>query len=150
MLLRVPILGELILKQSIARIAMVMATLLKSDVTFIRSIQIANNTVKNVVIQRALRSCEEAVLGGRDIADALERAGGFPPLVIQVFAVGQASGRLEEMLEALAVDYDTQVELTANRLTALLEPLMMILLAVVVGFIAFATIMPILEVGDVL
>jgi len=150
LLLRVPILGELIRKQGIARASMDMATLLKSDVTFIRSIQIARKTVKNQVLEDALESCEHAVLGGRDISDALERAGGFPPLVIQVFAVGQASGRLEEMLEDLAADYDTQVELTANRLTALLEPLMMILLAVVVGFIAFATIMPILEVGNVL
>lgn len=149
-LLKVPILGDLIRKQGIARVAMVMATLLKSDVTFIRSIQIARKTVKNVVIRNSLESCEQAVLGGRDIADALEKAGGFPPLVIQVFAVGQASGRLEEMLADLAIDYDTQVEITANRLTALLEPLMMILLAVVVGFIAFATIMPILEVGNVL
>ena len=150
LLLRVPILGELIRKQGIARASMVMSTLLKSDVTFIRSIQIARKTVKNQVLENAMQTCEQAVLGGRDIADALERAGGFPPLVIQVYAVGQASGRLEEMLQDLALDYDTQVELTANRLTAMLEPLMMILLAVVVGFIAFATIMPIMEVGNVL
>ncbi|MGB0766892.1 MAG: type II secretion system F family protein [Phycisphaeraceae bacterium] len=148
--LRVPLLGELIRKQGIARVAMVMATLLKSDVTFIRSVQIARKTVKNQVLADALEDCEKAVLAGRDIADALEQSDAFPPLVIQVFAVGQASGRLETMLEDLASDYDTQVELTSNRLTALLEPLMMIVLAVVVGFIAFATIMPILEAGNVL
>lgn len=148
--LRIPLLGELVRKQGIARVAMVMATLLKSDVTFIRSVQIARKTVKNQVLADALDACEQSVLAGRDISDALSNSNAFPPLVIQVFAVGQASGRLEIMLEDLASDYDTQVELTSNRLTALLEPLMMIVLAVVVGFIAFATIMPILEAGNVL
>ncbi len=148
--LRVPLLGELIRKQGIARVAMVMATLLKSDVTFIQAVRIAQRTVNNEILRDALEACEKAVLSGSDIADALEETSAFPPLVIQVFAVGQASGRLETMLEDLAHDYDTQVELTSNRLTALLEPLMMILLAVIVGFIAFATILPILEAGNVL
>ncbi|MFP4139708.1 MAG: type II secretion system F family protein [Phycisphaerae bacterium] len=148
--LKIPLLGDLIRKQAIARISMVMATLLKSDLPFVRAVRIAQRTVHNRVLRGALETCEQAVIGGRDISVALEHTGAFPPLVIQVFAVGQASGRLEEMLEDLAADYDTQVEISTNRLTTLLEPLMMILLAIVVGFIAFATILPILEAGDVL
>ena len=147
--LRIPLIGELIRKQAIARIAMVMATLLKSGLVFTRAVQIARRTVGNRVLREALTACEEAVCAGRDISVALEATQAFPPLVIQVFAVGQASGRLETMLEDLAVDTDTQVEITASRLTTLLEPLMMILLAIVVGCIAFATILPILEAGDV-
>jgi len=148
--LKLPLFGELIRKQSIARMAMVMATLLKSDVVFMRAVQIAQRTVRNAVLREALVACERAVSAGRDISVALEKTEAFPPLVIQVFAVGQASGRLEEMLEDLARDYDTQVDLAASRMTALLEPLMMIGLAIVVGFIAFATIMPIMEAGNVL
>ena len=148
--LKLPLFGELIRKQAIARMAMVMATLLRSDMVFIRAVQIAQRTVHNRVIREALEVCERAVYAGRDIAAALEKTDAFPPLVIQVFAVGQASGRLETMLEDLASDYDTQVDITSNRLTALLEPLMMIVLAIAVGFIAFATILPILEAGDVL
>lgn len=148
--LKTPLFGDLIRKQAIARMSLVMATLLKSDVVFVRAVQIAQRTVANRVLRDALVACERAVFGGRDIAAALEKTEAFPPLVIQVFSVGQASGRLETMLENLAVDYDTQVDITAGRLTSLLEPLMMILLAVTVGFIAFATIMPILEAGDVL
>ncbi len=148
--LRLPVLGDLIRKQAIARVATVMATLLASGVTFVRAVQIARRTVRNRVLRNALAACEEAVLAGRDISDALEKTRAFPPLVIQVFAVGQASGRLEDMLEGLARDYDTHVDLAAGRLTALLEPVMMILLAIAVGFIAFATILPILEAGDVL
>jgi type II secretory pathway component PulF len=148
--LRLPLLGDLIRKQAIARMSMVMAVLLKSDLPFVRAVRIAQRTVNNRVLRDALVTCENAVVAGRDISVALEHTGAFPPLVIQVFAVGQASGRLEEMLEDLASDYDTQVEIATNRLTTLLEPLMMILLAIVVGFIAFATILPILEAGDVL
>ncbi len=148
--LRMPLLGELIRKQAIARMSMVMATLLKSDVVFVRAVQIAQRTVKNEVLREALVACEQAVLAGRDISTALEKTEAFPPLVIQVFAVGQASGRLETMLEDLATDYDTQVDITATRLAALLEPVMMIFLAIAVGFIAFATILPILEAGNVL
>ena len=148
--LGIPLLGELIRKQAIARMAMVMAALLKSDVVFERAVQIAQRTVHNRVLREALVACEQAVHAGRDIAAALEKTQAFPPLVIQVFAVGQASGRLETMLENLATDYDTQVDITSGRLTTLLEPLMMVLLAVLVGAIAFATILPILEAGNVL
>lgn len=148
--LRLPVIGDLIRKQAIARIAMVMATLLKSDVAFVRAAQIARRTVRNEVLRQALADCEDAVYAGRDISDALERTQAFPPLVIQIFAVGQASGRLEPMLDSLATDYNTQVDIASARLTSLLEPVMMILLAISVGFIAFATILPILEAGDVL
>ena len=148
--LRIPILGDLIRKQAIARMTMVIAALLKSDVVFARAVQIAQRTVNNRVLRSALEACEQAVLAGQDISLALEETRAFPPLVIQVFAVGQASGRLDAMLDNLAADYDTQVEITSHRLTTLLEPVMMILLAILVGFIAFATILPILEAGDVL
>ncbi len=149
-LLRLPLLGELIRKQAIARMSMVMATLLKSDVPFVKAVRIAQRTVGNRVLRGALEACEQAVYAGHDIAAALEKTDAFPPLVVQVFAVGQASGRLEQMLENLAQDYDTQVEVASDRLTALLEPMMMIFLAITVGFIAFATILPILEAGNVL
>ncbi len=150
MQLKIPLIGELIRKQTIARMSMVMAALLKSDLPFVRAVRIAQRTVGNRVLRNALVACEEAVVAGRDISIALEETGAFDPLVIQVFAVGQASGRLETMLEDLARDYDTQVEIASGRLTTLLEPLMMIVLAILVGFIAFATILPILEAGDVL
>jgi len=150
MQLGIPLLGDLIRKQGIARVSMVLATLLKSDLVFVKAMQIAQKTAKNQVIRDALHDCEQAVMGGRDISVALEKSGAFPPLVIQVFAVGQASGQLETMLENLAADYDGQVEIASGRLTAMLEPLMMILLAIVVGFIAFATLLPILEASNVL
>jgi type II secretory pathway component PulF len=140
----------MIRKQSVVRIAVVVSTLLKSGVPFVKALQIARRSVKNRVLQDALERCEQAVNGGREIAKALEATAAFPPVVVQIFSVGQQSGRLAEMLEKLAGDYDNQLANMAQRLTAALEPVMILLLAVMVGFIAFATILPILEAGDVL
>lgn len=147
--LKIPILGPMSRKQAIMRIAMVVSTLMKSGVSFVRALQIAQKTTSNLVLRRALGACEQAVYAGSDIAQALEGTGVFPPLVIQVFAAGQHSGRLEEMLDRLAADYDQQVATASNRLTSVLEPILILALAVMVGFIAFATFMPILEAGNV-
>jgi len=148
--LKIPILGNILRKQGISRIAIVLGTLLKSGIPFIQALRIARRTSPNLVIRQALEDCERAVTAGGDIAPALERTAVFPPTVLQIFAVGQQSGRLETMLERLAADYDRQVELAAQRLTAALEPLLIILMVVIVGFIAFATVLPMLEAGNVL
>ena len=92
--LRLPILGGLIRKQAIVRISVVMATLLKSGVVFVTAVRIARRATPNLVMAGALGRAEEAVQGGRDISAALEATGAFPPLVVQIFGVGQQSGRL--------------------------------------------------------
>ncbi|MDB5325524.1 MAG: hypothetical protein JWM57_1093 [Phycisphaerales bacterium] len=149
LLLGIPIVGDMFRKQAILRIVVVMSTLLKSGVIFGRSIQIAQRSMNNLVMRDALRKCEAAVNGGQDIAKALETTGAFPAVVIQVFAVGQASGRLEEMLERLAASYDQQLTISAQRLTAVLEPVLILFLVLVVGSIAFATVLPMLEAANV-
>ena len=147
-ILRLPILGELVRKQAIVRIAMVVGTLLKSGIVFVRAIQIAQRTTANVVLRDALARCEAAVVAGSDIGEALAKTHAFPPMVVQIFSVGQESGRLEEMLDRLAVVYDQQVQHAAQRLAAILEPLLIVLLAVAVLFIVMATVLPILEAGN--
>jgi general secretion pathway protein F len=149
-LLKLPILGELIRKQAIVRIAVVMETLLRSGVVFLKATQVAQRITRNVIMRDALARCEKAVTAGSDISLALEHTGAFPPLVVQVFAVGQQSGRLEEMLQKLADDYDQDVAAASQRFAALLEPILIILLALVVLLIALATMLPILEASDVL
>lgn len=148
--LRLPIVGEMARKQAIVRIAIVVATLLKSDVVFLQAIRIAGKSTKNRVIRQALERVEAAVESGRDIAAALEQTRVFPPTVVQVFAVGEQSGRLEEMLDRLASDYDAQVATMSQRLAAVLEPVLIIVMVVLVGLIAFATVLPMLEAGNVL
>ena len=148
--LRLPAVGDLIRKQAVVRVSVILSTLLRSGMVFLRALQIARKSTGNVVLADALRRCEDAVESGRDISGALEATGAFPPVVVQVFSVGQQSGRLEEMLDRLATDYDRQVSTASQRLTAILEPVLILGLVVLVGFIGLATILPLLEAADAL
>ena len=148
--LRIPIIGDMIRKQCISRVAMVIATLLRSGVVFLRSVEIAGSVTPNLVLREALQRCRKAISAGQDIDQALEQTGVFTPAAVRIFAAGQAAGRLEEVLERLAEDYDRQLVTASQRLTRILEPVLILALAIVVGFIAFATMMPILEAGHVL
>lgn len=149
-ILRLPGVGDLVRRQAVVRIAFVVSTLMKSGIAFEQAVQTARRSVKNVVLAKALEDCDEAVRAGRDIAASLDRTGAFPETVVQVVALGQQSGRLEEMLDRLARDYDRQINTAATRLASVLEPILILALAVLVGIIAFATVLPILEVGHVL
>ena len=148
--LRVPILGVWVRKQAVVRIALVLSTLLRGGVVLVKAVQIARSCTSNLILQDALKRFECALSAGQDLSVALEATQVFPRTVVQMMSVGQESGRLEEMLDRLAADYDQQLKTAAQRLTAMLEPLLIICLAIVVGFIAFATILPILEAGNAL
>lgn len=148
--LAMPLVGTMIRKQAMVRIAMIISTMMRSGLVFLKALEVARRSSRNLVIQQALDDCKDAVHGGSDIAEALDESGVFPPTVVQVFALGQQSGRLEDMLDRLAEGYDKQVTTASQRLTAVLEPVMILILAVLVGMIAFATVLPILEAGHVL
>jgi len=150
LLLALPLVGDLVRKENTSRMAVVMATLLRSGLVFDEAVRITRQTLRSTVFRRALAEYERAVVAGRDVAGPLEASGVFAPMVVQMLAVGQESGELEGMLEELARGYDEEVQTAAQRLTALLEPVLIIVLAVLVGFIAFATVLPILEVSHVL
>jgi type II secretory pathway component PulF len=147
-ILRVPILGDLVLKQSIVRLSVVLGTLLRSGIVFVRALQVAGRATPNLVIRDALQRCERAVGAGEDIADALRRTDVFPPMVVQLFAVGESAGKLEDMLDRLAGVYDQQVATVSQRLAAVLEPVLIIVLALIVLVIVLATVLPILEAGN--
>jgi type II secretory pathway component PulF len=145
-----PLLGPLAKKQEIARVALIISTLMKNGIVFVEAAQIAARASKNVLLREALEAMRSRVRAGRDIGDALAVGSLFPPLVIQIFTVGQQTGALEEMLDRLSSGYERQVASATSRLTAALEPILIVFLAIVVGFILFATILPILEAGNVL
>jgi type II secretory pathway component PulF len=150
LLLKLPVFGLLARKQAVSRIAYLIATLTKSGIPFLQALELTAKSTENRVIRKALLDAAEAVRSGRDIAPAMQKTDAFPMSVIQVFSVGQESGRLDEMLDRLATDYDRQVSKTTERLATILEPVLILVLAVFVGFILFATILPILEAGNVL
>lgn len=149
-LLRLPLFGPLAIKQGVARIAMIVATLSRSGVELPRAVELAEKSIGNVVFKKALRECGDRIAAGEEFSDALQRSEAFPPLAVRVFSVGQQSGKLDEMLFRLADDYDAQVATATARLTALLEPALILVLAAMVGFLLLATILPILEAGNVM
>ncbi len=149
-LLRLPLIGPMAIKQGVSRIAMIIATLSRSGVELTRAVELAERSTENVVFKKALRECGQRIAAGEEFADALKRSEAFPPLAVRVFSVGQESGKLDEMLFRLAQDYDAQVATSSARLTALLEPALILVLATMVGFLLLATILPILEAGNVM
>ncbi|MEM7557547.1 MAG: type II secretion system F family protein [Planctomycetota bacterium] len=149
LVLRIPILGPLLIKQSVARIATIVGLLSRGGVMLTTAVQLAAKSTRNTVLQEALFDAERAMIAGGDIADSLRASGCFPSLAIRFFAVGQESGKLDEMLQKLASDYNKQVATASARITAFVEPVMILILAVAVGFLLLATILPILEAGNV-
>ena len=150
LILRLPVIGDLVNKENTSRMAVVLSALLRSGLPFVEAVRITRQTLRNRIFRRAMDEYATAVSAGRDVAAALETSGVFSPMVVQMLAVGQEAGQLEDMLQQLADAYDLQVATATQRLAAVLEPLLIVLLAVLVGSIAFATILPILEATNVL
>lgn len=147
-LLRVPVLGELLRKAAVGRFTRTLSTLLQSGVPVIQGLEITENVVGNRVISDATAHIRHRVLEGTDIATPLKASGAFPTVVGYMVAVGEQSGELEQMLDRIAGAYDEEIDVVTERLTALLEPIMIVLLAVVVGYIVYAIIQPILQIGQ--
>lgn len=147
--LKLPFIGRLVVKQDLSRVALVLSVLLKSGMDFLLAMDLAKAAAKNSCVRTALENCRLATQRGQDIGQALAVESWIPAVVIQVVSVGQASGQLDELLGRLADEYDNQVAVMVGRLSALIEPVLIIILAVVIGFVVFATFLPILQSGDI-
>ena len=129
---------------------MVTGTLLKSGVELVRSLEIAQGAVTNTVMADVIAETRRKLASGADLGTAIRADGIFPLALVQVFTLGQNTGELEDLLFQIAEDYDHQVGMLADRLTTIMEPILIIGLSVIVGFILLATLLPILETGNVL
>ena len=145
--LTAPLFGRLIRQIALARFSRTLATLLKSGVPLLSSLDIVKNIVGNVRLATVVDESREAIKEGESIAAPLKRSGEFPPLVYHMIAIGERSGQLEEMLTNIANAYDAQVEGRIGALTALLEPVMILVMGLVVAFIVFSILMPILQIN---
>ena len=145
--LTVPIFGRLVRIIAIGRFARTLATLLKSGVPLLTAMDIVKNVVGNVRLAEVIEQARDAIREGESIAAPLKRSGEFPPLVHHMVAVGERSGALEEMLANVASAYEDQVDTTVTALTSLLEPIMIVAMGGVVGFIVFSVLMPILQIN---
>jgi general secretion pathway protein F len=136
--LKMPLFGSLFRKIAISRFSRTLGTLLKNGVPLLNSLDIVRNVVGNKIGE------------GSSIHEPLRRSGVFPPILTHMINVGEKSGTLEEMLNKVADITDTEIDTTINTLTALLEPLMILGLAVVVGFIVFSILLPIFEMSQMI
>jgi type II secretory pathway component PulF len=148
-LLRVPVLGDLLRKQAVSRFTRTLSTLLQSGVPAVNSLEITRTVVGNRVIADATEHIRQRILEGTDIATPLKATGAFPALVGYMVNVGEQSGELEQMLDRIATSYDEEIDIATERLTSVLEPIMIVLLAVIVGYIVVSIVLPILQIGQI-
>ncbi len=141
----VPLLGSLALQNAAARFSRTTATLLQSGVPLLTALEIVQNLLGNNYLQRALEVVREKVTEGAGLSEPLREAGIFPPMLSQMAAVGERSGDLDGMLFKVAEIYEHQVQTRLNGLMSLLEPLMILLMGTVVGFIVLAILLPIFQ-----
>lgn len=143
--LKLPIFGDLAKKQAMARFSITLATLLRSGVPALQAIQVTKKVLDNVVLQGALQTVHDRVVEGTDIATPMKMSGVFPPTISYMVGVGEQAGNLEEMLERISVTYDEEVDLATQKLTSIIEPLIIVALAVVVAGIVIAIVLPLLQ-----
>jgi general secretion pathway protein F len=147
--LRLPIVGELLKKTAVSRFAISMSTLLKSGVPVLEALKIVRDIVGNEVLGTVLDTVQKRIVEGTDIATPLKKSGVFPPVVGYMIAVGEQSGQLEDMLDQVSQAYDEEVQVATQKMTSLLEPLLIVGMALVVGFIVIAVMLPILRISDI-
>jgi type IV pilus assembly protein PilC len=141
--LKVPVVGDLVQKMSVARFSRTFATLISAGVPMLRSLEIVAETSGNAVIAGAIDTARANVREGKKISEPLRASGLFPELVTQMIDVGEETGRISEMLVKVADFYDSEVEHAVKGLTSLIEPMMIVFMGVMVGFIAISVISPI-------
>ena len=144
--LRTPLFGDLLRKSAISRFSRTLGTLVTSGVPILQALNITRDTAGNVIIADAVTKVHDAVKEGESIVHPLEASGVFPPMVISMVDVGEETGQLPEMLLKIAEVYDDEVDNAVEGLTSLLEPIMIVLLAVIVGTIVIALFMPLIDI----
>jgi type IV pilus assembly protein PilC len=144
-LLRLPVFGVLIKKQEIARFSRTLGALLKNGVSILPSLDIVSETATNLIIRRAIIEVRKEVGEGEGLAEPMRKTKVFPPLVTNMIGVGEASGKIDEVLEKVAVFYEKDVDRTLKTLTSLIEPAIILALGLVVGFVVMAMLLPIFQ-----
>jgi general secretion pathway protein F len=146
--LRAPIFGRLNLLASVARFTRTLATLLSSGVQLLRAMEIGRNVLENARLEAVVSEAIGSIREGESIAEPLKRSKVFPPMVTHMIAVGERTGQLEQMLENVARAYEADVETKVVALTSLLEPMLILLLGIGVGFIVISILMPLMQMNE--
>jgi general secretion pathway protein F len=146
--LRAPIFGSLVRMVAITRFCKTLGTLLASGVPLLTAFDIVKNVVQNTVLLEVIETARDAVKEGDSIAAPLKRSGQFPPIVTHMIAIGERSGQLEPMLNNVAKSYEVQVDARLKALTSILEPVMIVFMGAVVGFMVLSILLPMLQLSS--
>jgi general secretion pathway protein F len=146
--LRLPIFGRLVQMIATTRFASTLSTLLSSGVPMLSALDIVKTVVGNWVFSEVIDSARENVREGESLAHPLRRSGQFDPIVSHMITVGERSGELESMLNHVSNAYESQVDARISQLTSVLEPMILIIMAVVVGFIVLSIMLPIMQLNN--
>ena len=144
--LRFPLFGDVLRKTAISRFSRTLGTLVTSGVPILQALNITRETAGNTVIARAISQVHESVKEGESIVQPLETSGAFPPMAVSMIDVGEETGQLPEMLLKIADVYDDEVDTSVAAMTAALEPIMIVFLALVVGTIVIALFLPLISI----
>ncbi len=145
LILKLPIMGDLAKKSVIAQFSRTLGTLLSSGVSILEALDITAKTAGNMVIRRALESMISSISEGKTITEPMKATGIFPPMVVQMVAVGEESGGLDQMLSKIADFYDEEVNASVETLTSVMEPIIIVVLAVVMGGTLIAMYLPMFD-----
>ena len=144
--LRMPMMGDLIRKNSISRFTRTLATLLSSGVSILDALEITAKTSGNLVVQKAIRKSMLSIAEGETITQPLKESGVFPPMVTQMISVGEKTGGLDDMLAKIADFYDEEVDAAVAALTSVIEPVLMVVMGGVIGAILIAMYLPMFDI----
>jgi type IV pilus assembly protein PilC len=145
LLLKAPVLGDVIRKSAVSRFTRTLGTLVSSGVSILEGLEITAKTAGNQVVHNAVMESRQSIAGGETIAAPLEKSKVFPPMVISMIAVGEQTGGLDEMLSKIADFYDEEVDVAVSALLSLMEPAMIVGLGVIVGGMVIAMYLPIFD-----
>ena len=143
--LKMPVLGDIQRKSAVSRFSRTLGTLVTSGVPILQALNITRDTAGNVIISQAIEKVHEAVKEGETIVTPLQASGVFPNMVISMVDVGEETGQLPEMLLKVADVYDDEVDNAVTALTSILEPIMIVILALIVGSVVFALFLPLIK-----
>ncbi|MCZ6621755.1 MAG: type II secretion system F family protein [Deltaproteobacteria bacterium] len=147
-LLKMPILGDLLRKVAVARFSQNMSLLLASGVPILEGLAITAKTAGNKVIEKAIMDARISISEGKTVAEPLEKSGVFPPMVCQMVSVGENTGALDNMLKRVGDFYEEEVDNSVNNITALMEPIIMVFLGIVLGGLVISMYLPIFQLGS--
>ena len=149
LLLKLPLIGSLIRKIEVSRFSLTMATLLKSGVPVLQAMGIVQSILINQVISDAVGNLRQSLKRGKGLSGPLQEAGVFPPMAVQMITVGEASGSLDSMLTRVSHTYDKEVEQAIKQLISMIEPVMILFIALVIGFIVISMLLAIIGANDI-